>query len=147
MANVPSTEAKSAPANPNEKNVKANGETIEVQTDTRALLDDKVAPQSVTSVLAKDARRKEAHANSETTRQDTNKIEVFGVTVSFQSGPSTSTQQFPTPVPLSKQEKLALKAGTELKDSAVAQHKATEITPIEIKNIEIKPLEGPDKDK
>jgi hypothetical protein len=145
-ANVPSTAPKSAPAKPNEDELKANAGTVEVRTDAPALVKDKVVLQSLTSIIAKDARRKEAHAKRETTGQDTNVIDVFGVAVRFQTNPTTPTR-FPTPVPLSKQEKLALEAGSQLKDSAVAQHKSTEITPIEIKNIEIKPLEGPDKDQ
>ncbi len=144
-ANAPATAAKAAPANVNGVAPKSNAETAEVQAAPPALLNDKVATESMRSVVAKDAPRKEAHTKPEPSREDANIMEVNGIRVRFENGPST--QQFPTPVPLSNQEKLALKAGQQLKDSAVAQHKSTEIKPIEIKDVEIKPLEGPDKEK
>ncbi len=144
FANAPATAAKIRTGSGGGMAPKLNADAAEAQA-APALLNDKAATESLKSVITKDARRKEAHSKPEASRQDPNAIEAFGVTVRFQNGPAT--QQFPTPVPLSNQEKLALKAGQQLKDSAVAQHKSTEITPIEIKDVEIKPLEGPEKEK
>jgi hypothetical protein len=143
-ANAPAMAANETAVDVNGIAPKSKVEAANIQPAPSALLNDKVATESVASVIAKDSRRKEAHAKPEA-REDANVMEVYGVRVRFDSGPST--QQFPTPVPLSYQEKLALKAGQQLKDSAVAQHKSTDITPIEIKDVEIKPLEGPEKDK
>lgn len=145
VANAPAAEASKAAVDVDGIAPKSKAEAAEVQAAPTTLLNDKVATESVASVIAKDSRRKEAHAKPDAPREAANVMEVYGVRVRFENEPST--QQFPTPVPLSNQEKLALKAGQQLKDSAVAAHKSTEITPIEIKDVEIKPLEGPDKEK
>jgi hypothetical protein len=143
-ANAAATAAKTAPINVNGV-PKSKVETAEVQAAPPVLPSDKVAAESMASVIARDTRRKEAHSKPEAPREDAKVMEVYGVRVRFETGPST--QQFPTPAPLSNQEKLALKAVQQLNDSAVAQHKSTEITPIEIKDVEIKPLEGTEKEK
>jgi hypothetical protein len=147
IGNVSPSMAKAPSATREENELKANTQTVEVRADASVPLDNKVATESLTSVIAKDARRKEAHAKPEAAPQDTNTIQAIGVTVRFQTGPMTPTQQFPTPVPLSNQEKLALKAARELKDSTVAQRKSADITPLEVKDVVIKPLEGTEKDK
>ncbi len=147
VANVPPTAAKAAPAGIKDNELKASAQNLEVQSGAPALLNDMVATESLTAVIAKDAPRKEPYGKPVMTRPDPNVIEVFGVKVRFQTAPATPTQQFPTPVPLSKQEKLALSAAWELKDTAGSQHKAVDIKPIEIKDVEIKPLEGPQKEK
>ncbi|HEU5403974.1 MAG TPA: hypothetical protein VFU86_21650 [Terriglobales bacterium] len=142
--NAPSTPTEDASLDTNRTAPpKSAAKTAGAQVGPPALLADKVATESVTAI-AKDSRRKEAHAKPGFGGADTNTfVDASGVTVRFNSG--IGTQQFPTPVPLSTQERLALKAGQQLKDSAVAQHKSTEIAPIEIKDVEIKPLEGPEK--
>lgn len=141
------TTAKPTPAKTPQGDLKTDAATAAVHTNEPITLNDKGPTQSVGSVIAKDSRRKEAHAKAEATLQNANTMEAFGVTVRFQNEPTGPTTQFPTPAPLSTQEKLALKAGPVLQDSAVAQHKSTVITPIEIKDVEIKPLEGPEKEK
>ena len=144
---IPTVAAKAAPVKTPESSLKANAAPTEVQSNQPIILNDKVPAQSMATVIAKDPRRKEAHAKTEATLQNANTMEAFGVTVRFQNEPTAPTAQFPTPAPLSVQEKLALKAGPALKDRAVAQHKSADIAPIEIKDVEIKPLEGPEKEK
>jgi hypothetical protein len=54
--------------------------------------------------------------------------------------------QFPTPAPLSEQEKLVLAAAKKMKNAPVKQDAQGGVIPdVEIKEIEIKPLEGPKK--
>jgi hypothetical protein len=127
------------------KQLPPSSETVEVQVPVAIKEGNLTAAESAIVLLGKDAKRKEAHAKAEpeASREDGNVIEAFGVKVRVQGGPAI--QQFPTPAPLSKQEKLALAAAQQLKDSAVTQHKSVDIAPIEIKDVEIKPLEGPEK--
>ncbi len=102
--------------------------------------------QETSALLAlKDSRRKEAHAQPENARQDAKTMDVFGVTVSFETGATTARPRFPTPVPLSQQEKAALAVGQQLTDDVVAHKAGDKVPDIEIKPIEIKPLEGPEK--
>lgn len=77
-----------------------------------------------------------------------NTMEVMGVTLRTDAitVQPRQVQQFPTPMPLSKQEKLMLAASKELKQTpATNDKKENEISPIEIKKIEIEPLPGPEK--
>jgi hypothetical protein len=77
-----------------------------------------------------------------------NTMEVMGVTLRTDdiSTQSRRVQQFPTPTPLSKQEKLMLAASKQLQEKPAANDKKKdEIAPIELKKIEIEPLPGPEK--
>jgi hypothetical protein len=90
------------------------------------------------------AKRKEAHA---TPPADTS-FDVFGVTVrtdKIANAPIGPSHQFPTPAPLSQQERLAVVAGEKLKDKAVTKDTSGTIPRIEIKEVEIAPLEAPKK--
>ncbi|MGE5112153.1 MAG: hypothetical protein ACM3JB_14920 [Acidobacteriaceae bacterium] len=102
-------------------------------------------PETSALLSLKDSRRKEAHAKPENARPDANAMDVFGVRVSFETSPTTARQRFPSPVPLSQQEKAALAMGQQLKDDAVVRKTGDKLPDIEIKPIEIKPLEGPEK--
>ena len=88
------------------------------------------------------AKRKEAHA---TPPADTS-FDAFGVTVrtdKIANAPIGPSHQFPTPAPLSQQERLAVVAGEKLKDKAVTKDTSGTIPRIEIKEVEIAPLEAP----
>jgi hypothetical protein len=77
-----------------------------------------------------------------------NTMEVMGVTLRTDAIASQArqVQQFPTPTPLSKQEKLMLAASKQLQEKpAASDKKKDEISPIEIKKIEIEPLPGREK--
>ena len=53
--------------------------------------------------------------------------------------------QFPTPTPLSEQEKLVLAAAKKLKDAPKQDTQGGVIAPVEIKDVQIAPLEAPKK--
>ena len=53
--------------------------------------------------------------------------------------------QFPTPSPLSEQEKLVLAAAKKLKDAPRQETQGGVIAPVEIKDVQIAPLEAPKK--
>jgi hypothetical protein len=53
--------------------------------------------------------------------------------------------QFPTPSPLSEQEKLVLAAAKKLKDAPKQDAQGGAIAPVEIKDVQIAPLEAPKK--
>ena len=80
--------------------------------------------------------------------QKVNTLDVMGTTLRTDlkhvaPGP---VQQFPTPAPLSEQEKLMLAAAKHMKEkSANEENAGADVSPIEIKKIEIPPLPGPPK--
>jgi hypothetical protein len=102
----------------------------------------------VNSAAYKRMKMKQAQVKSETGRKaDANTLDVFGVTLRTEIKQSTAgPNAFPTPAPLSEQEKLVLAAGKKLKDVPAKKVDANGGIPaVEIKDIQIAPLEGPKK--
>jgi hypothetical protein len=102
----------------------------------------------VNSAAYKRLKMKQAQVKSESGRKaDANTLDVFGVTLRTEIKQSTAgPNAFPTPAPLSEQEKLVLAAGKKLKDVPAKKVDANSgIQPIEIKDVQIAPLEGPKK--
>jgi hypothetical protein len=93
------------------------------------------------------ASKKERERAENKAREDANFIDVFGVRLRTEIKQSPAgPMQFPTPAPLSEQEKLVLAAAKKMKDAPVKQDaQGGAIPAVEIKEIEIKPLEGPKK--
>lgn len=138
VSNAPIVAAAPAAAPPSQA-VEVGSAPAMLQTQS-AIATEKVSewPKSSKKVAGLAAKMKAQQPKSE---QYDGTINVMGVNVRFNS--TVSAGQFPTPTPLSKQEKLAL---------AVSQQpgvvtKSDEVKPLEIKKIEIAPLPGPEKEK
>jgi hypothetical protein len=124
------------------KLIQPNAETVEVLLPSGIAGTEKVPASSMTELIGEDAKRKEARTKPENrVTAEANVIDAFGVKVRIENGPALP---FPAPTPLTQQEKLVLAAGRKLKAGAITQNKAGD-GKIEIKDIEIKPLEGSEK--
>lgn len=114
-----------------------------VGTGKTSLADASANAKTVTA-KSRGALAKKAKENSGT--------EILGLGVlktELQHVPAGPTQQFPTPAPLSEEEKLMLAAGKQLKgkpaNEETGQKTDGDTNAIEIKKIEIAPLPGPPK--
>jgi hypothetical protein len=93
------------------------------------------------------AKKREQEQAAKARADNANVVDVFGMRLRTEiKQTAAGPMQFPTPAPLSEQEKLVLAAAKKMKDAPLKQDaQGGEIPAIEIKEIEIKPLEGPKK--
>ncbi|HEX6879515.1 MAG TPA: hypothetical protein VF135_04050, partial [Terriglobales bacterium] len=83
--------------------------------------------------------------NQENTGVDSGVVDFFGMRIRIESvsAASTKPRQFPSPVSLSEQERLAIAAAQKLKGAVKTDD--TDTNTIKIKEVLIAPLEGPQK--
>lgn len=95
--------------------------------------------------LEKKRKREAAAAHAAQQRADNATFEFFGVRIRIDTPGAPSGQQFPSPAPLSEQEKMMLATAPRMKIKPGSAENAVGIPPIVIKDIEIVPLEGAKK--
>ena len=141
---IPLQTMKMAPVQPAAVDSKAAAETA----PTGIIAVESVSVTKETAALKKvKAKKREQEQAAKARAEDANLVDVFGMRLrtdikQVPAGP----MQFPTPAPLSEQEKLVLAAAKKMKGAPVKQDAQGGVIPdVEIKEIEIKPLEGPKK--
>jgi hypothetical protein len=112
-----------------------------IGTETVAVAKESAALKKVKS------KKKEQEQAAKARAEDANVIDVFGMRLrtDIKQAPA-GPMQFPTPSPLSEQERLVLAAAKSLKDLPPKQaSQGDAIPPVEIKEVQIAPLAGPRK--
>lgn len=130
-----------------EQTIPVNPPPEVVQAQNGVVSTEKVAAKQLRTM-----KGKAAGALAKTLEQKVDTVTIPGMVplrTELKTVPLGPTQQFPTPAPLSEQEKLMLSAAKNMKNKPATEEKQDTIDgqskDIEIKKIEIAPLPGPQK--
>lgn len=141
---IPLQTMQMAPVKPASTDAKAAAESA----PSGIIAVESVSVTKETAALKKvKAKKREQEQAAKARAEDANVVDVFGMRLrtDIKQAPA-GPMQFPTPAPLSEQEKLVLAAAKKMKNAPVKQDAQGGVIPdVEIKEIEIKPLEGPKK--